>query len=157
MVDLGLILVLCIVGLGLVASEILLPGGILGTFGLLAIAVGVFISFNSNGFWPGLITLVTVLLLGLALVMFMFKKLPEMKMSQGLCLDKTLSGKDELEFTLAVKVGDEGVALHLLRPSGTVDFSGARVDVVSSGSPIEANEKVKIIAIQGARVVVEAI
>jgi len=157
MVNLELILVLCIVGLGLVAAEILLPGGILGLLGLFSIAIGVFISFNSNGFWPGLITLVTVLLVGLAIVMFMFKKLPEMKMSKGLCLDKALDDKDELSFTMAVQVGDEGVALHLLRPSGTVDFSGARVDVVTSGSPIEANERVKIISIQGARVVVEAI
>ena len=59
--------------------------------------------------------------------------------------------------TLGVQVGDEGVALHLLRPSGTVDFSGTRVDVVTSGSPIEAEGKVKIISIQGARVVVEAV
>ena len=157
MVDLGLILILCIVGLGLVGAEVLLPGGILGIFGLVSLAAGVFIAFSSNGFWPGLITTVIVLLLGLAIVMLMFKKLPDMKMSKGLCLDKTLADKDELESTHGIKVGDTGVTFHLLRPSGTADFSGTRLDVVSSGEPIESGVTVKIISIQGARVVVEAI
>ena len=157
MIDLGLILVLCIVGLGLVAAEVLLPGGILGVLGLVSLAIGVIISFTSNGFWPGLITLVTVLLIGLATVIFLFKRLPDMRMSKGLCLDKTLEGKDELESTLGVKVGDKGVTFHLLRPSGTADFAGTRRDVVSSGEPIEAGKTVKIISIHGARVVVEVV
>lgn len=157
MVDLGLILVLCTVGLGLIASEVLLPGGILGALGLTSLAAGVFISFSSNGFWPGLITLVTVLLLGLAVVIYLFKKLPEMKLSKGLCLDKTLADKDELKSTHTVKVGDFGVTLHLLRPSGTADFSGTRLDVVTSGEPVEAGVKVKILSIEGSRVVVEVV
>jgi membrane-bound serine protease (ClpP class) len=157
MVNLGLVLVLCVVGLGLIACETLLPGGILGFLGFLALGTGVGVSFIYNGLWPGLITLVSVLLLGLAVVMFMFKKLPDMKMSKGLCLDSTLGEKEKLESTLGVKVGDVGVTLHLLRPSGKVDFSGVRVDVVSSGAPIEAETQVQIVTIEGARVVVEAL
>jgi membrane-bound serine protease (ClpP class) len=50
-----------------------------------------------------------------------------------------------------------GTALTNLRPSGTALIDGKRVDVVTNGSMIERGAEVKVIAVEGARVVVRAV
>ena len=44
-----------------------------------------------------------------------------------------------------------------LRPSGTAVINGRRVDVVTEGGMIERNTPVKVVAIEGMRVVVRAV
>lgn len=57
----------------------------------------------------------------------------------------------------AVSVGDWGQAESLLRPAGRAIFFGRSFDVVSDGEFIEAGQQVKVIAIQGNRIVVSGI
>jgi membrane-bound serine protease (ClpP class) len=47
-----------------------------------------------------------------------------------------------------------GVALSQLRPSGTATINGQRVDVVTEGGLIERVTAIKMVAVEGARVVV---
>ena len=56
-----------------------------------------------------------------------------------------------------VSVGDWGRAESLLRPAGRAVFAGRSFDVVSDGEYIEAGQQVKVIDIQGNRIVVSAI
>src|SRR5699024_4427665 len=51
-------------------------------------------------------------------------------------------------------VGLEGLTSTPLRPSGTAVFNDERIDVVSEGSFIDKNKSVKIIKVEGMRVVV---
>ena len=51
----------------------------------------------------------------------------------------------------------EGVAKTSLRPSGTALIGAERVDVVTEGGLIEAGTPVKVVAIEGMRVVVRAV
>lgn len=44
-----------------------------------------------------------------------------------------------------------------LRPSGTAVINGKRVDVVSEGAFIEAGQVIKVVAVEGLRVVVRAV
>ena len=41
-----------------------------------------------------------------------------------------------------------------LRPAGTATIQGERIDVVSEGSFINANQRVKVVKVEGMRVVV---
>ncbi|MDP4144088.1 MAG: NfeD family protein [Bacillota bacterium] len=59
-------------------------------------------------------------------------------------------GTEDLNYFL----GHEGVTLTILRPSGTADFDGIKLDVVSEGEFIDKDTKVKIIKVQGRRIVV---
>ena len=54
-------------------------------------------------------------------------------------------------------VGREGVAITTLRPAGTAKIDGNRVDVVSDSEYIEKGQKIKVIAVEGIRVVVKEI
>jgi membrane-bound serine protease (ClpP class) len=53
--------------------------------------------------------------------------------------------------------GQQGRALTPLRPGGTVLIGNERVDVVTEGKFVEANTLVKVIHIEGSRVVVEPV
>ena len=57
----------------------------------------------------------------------------------------------------AVSVGDWGKAESLLRPAGRAMFVGRSFDVVSDGEFIESGRQIKVIAVQGNRIVVAAV
>ncbi|MCW8131836.1 MAG: hypothetical protein KIS92_15930 [Planctomycetota bacterium] len=54
-------------------------------------------------------------------------------------------------------VGKEGVAVTVLRPSGTAQIGETRFDVVTEGKFVESGKPLKVLRVEGSRVVVEAI
>ncbi len=54
-----------------------------------------------------------------------------------------------------VSVGAEGIAKSMLRPSGNAAFGELSVDVVTRGEFIEPNTAIRVLAVEGARIVVE--
>ena len=54
----------------------------------------------------------------------------------------------------SLSIGEQGIALSLLRPAGKANFDGRRIDVVTDGDFIEKNQKVEIVEISGNRIVV---
>jgi membrane-bound serine protease (ClpP class) len=54
-------------------------------------------------------------------------------------------------------LNETGTALTPLRPSGTAVINGRRVDVVTEGAMIDRNTPIKVVAIEGMRVVVRAL
>ncbi|TJY43602.1 nodulation protein NfeD [Cohnella pontilimi] len=54
-------------------------------------------------------------------------------------------------------VGREGAALSPLRPAGVADIGGERVDVVTSGEFIERGRTVRVIAVDGTRILVKEV
>jgi membrane-bound ClpP family serine protease len=54
-------------------------------------------------------------------------------------------------------IGKEGVTLTPLKPYGTVDFKGVRIETVSVGPYIDANQKVKVVQILNQKIVVEPV
>jgi membrane-bound ClpP family serine protease len=81
------------------------------------------------------------------------------RLSKTLILQETLNKKDgyigteDLEYFL----DKEGITLTALRPAGTAEFNGVRLDVVSEGDYISKDTKVKIIEVTGRRIVVRVI
>ncbi|MGB8354147.1 MAG: NfeD family protein, partial [Chthoniobacteraceae bacterium] len=55
-----------------------------------------------------------------------------------------------------VKTGETGVAKSILRPSGKAMFGDRMLDVVTDGAFVESGSRIKVIAIEGARIVVES-
>ena len=50
-----------------------------------------------------------------------------------------------------------GVAITQLRPSGTAFVNGKRVDVITEGALIEQGASIKVVAVEGLRVVVREV
>ncbi len=51
-------------------------------------------------------------------------------------------------------LGKTGLAVGMLRPAGIAEMEGARVDVVSEGDYVEAGTSVRVVQVDGNRVVV---
>lgn len=58
-------------------------------------------------------------------------------------------------FVAAVKAGDIGVASTTLRPAGKAMFGDEMVDVVSDGEFIDSGAKVRVLHVEGVKVIVE--
>ena len=51
-------------------------------------------------------------------------------------------------------VGRYGTAITQLRPAGTADFDGERLDVVTEGGFVKSGSRIKVIAVEGTRIIV---
>jgi len=54
-------------------------------------------------------------------------------------------------------VGCEGKALTILRPSGTVELNGVRLDAITNGEFLEAGTPIQVEKVEGRRMVVRAL
>ncbi|NMB96506.1 MAG: hypothetical protein GYA02_07835, partial [Clostridiaceae bacterium] len=74
-------------------------------------------------------------------------------LSDSLNKEEGFSGTEDLEYF----VGREGKTLTVLRPAGTAEFDGVKLDVVSEGEFIPKNTRVKVKKVTGRRIVVTKI
>ncbi|RPI72927.1 MAG: nodulation protein NfeD, partial [Ignavibacteriales bacterium] len=54
-------------------------------------------------------------------------------------------------------IGTEGIALTDLRPAGSADINGTRYDVVADWQFIERGKKIKVLRVEGIKVVVKEV
>lgn len=52
-------------------------------------------------------------------------------------------------------IGREGIALTALRPSGTIELEGKKLDVVADGEFIVKGDKVVVSSVEGIRILVK--
>ncbi len=54
-------------------------------------------------------------------------------------------------------IGKTGIAFTTLRPGGTAEIDGKRVDVVADSEYIDKDVKIKVLRVEGIKVVVTAV
>ena len=155
-----LVILLGVVGLGLIMSEIFVPGGVLGTMGLAALVACVVIA--ATHFSPaGIIATVALILVGgVGAWLFTFKVLRKTRMARGVFLDTTQKGISVISDTAEQYkrlIGKRGVAQSYLRPAGVADIDGERVDVVTEGDYVPAGTPIEVIQLEASHLVVRAI
>ena len=69
----------------------------------------------------------------------------------------TTSGFDEESAELAQLVGQQGVALTMLRPAGSIEIAGKLVDALSESEVIESGSRVEVIRVTGLKVFVKGV
>ncbi|MCK5098681.1 MAG: NfeD family protein, partial [Desulfobacteraceae bacterium] len=57
--------------------------------------------------------------------------------------------------SMKIKIGETGILLTQLRPSGKADFNGNRVDVISQGEFLNKGDIVKVIELTKSKIIVE--
>ena len=144
-----LAITLLVVGLALLFFEILLPGLILGTCALLTLAASVFVAYTKTEYGH-LFLGITVVSITTTVIWFI-KYFPNTKMGRQLASTSTV-GNLGIDFTDLIN--QTGMAYTDLRPSGKATIGDQRLSVVTEGSFIEKDNSVKVIAVEGNRVVV---
>lgn len=147
---------LFVVGLALIVAEAFVPGfGVMGISGIICLALSIILSAQS--FTQGLLTLGMALLFSIVLLAIAFRFLRKSKLWNKIILSDSetkergyVGPKD-----LSPLLGNEGVAVTPLRPSGTVRLAnGQRVDAITEGGYIAVNTEVVITGTSSGSVVV---
>lgn len=161
------------VGLALVLGELILhPGTILpGLVGALlmlgALVYAMIDRWPSDPVWPTgdqllepMLQLTVTFLLSIAAIVLLARLLPRTSLYGNLVLQAAVPSGSLTPARAAsadCTLGEIGEAHTDLRPSGKALFGGEPVAVVTSGAFIERGARVRIITVEGARVVVEAV
>lgn len=150
--------VIFILGLILLTIEIFAPGfGIFGIGGIVLLIVGIILTAR-NTFEAVVMVVILLLLIAFALV-YILRSAKRGKLSKKLILWSAAKKEEGYSTSSNIDdlVGKEGIALTTLRPSGSGEFEGRRLDVVTDGTYIEGGTRIKIIRIEGNRIVVNQI
>lgn len=141
-------------GLLVIVAEVMLPsGGILTIIALGLLGYSIYLVFTGISFDAGVMIVIADLILLPIIAIIGFKMLARSPLSLQSSLQRS-AGVVSYDEKLSELVGKEGVAVTNLRPSGTVKIDNVRVDVVSRGDYIEKGEAVRVLKVEGSRVVV---
>jgi membrane-bound serine protease (ClpP class) len=144
--ELWIVGVLYFAGLGLLVAETVMPGVTLGVIGLAALAVSVFFGFRHH--W-----LIGSAQIGVGVVV---APLCFMVAIRRLTLKASIEGDSFTADNIGL-LGKEGQAHTNLRPAGIVEIDGKRFDVVTSGEPIDKGGRVRVVKVEGNRIVVRLV
>src|SRR5262249_21680152 len=148
---------LIVLGLALLIAELFIPSaGMLFLASSLCILGGVVLSFIYGDAAIGMVTLLSVFVVVPAMATLMLYIWPRTPMGRRLIL----RDRDETTAQLPVNLELEGLrgrygrALSDLRPAGTVDFDGRRIDTIGEGPMIQAGAWVRCVDVRAGTVVV---
>ncbi|MEE8384790.1 MAG: NfeD family protein [Dehalococcoidia bacterium] len=160
-------LVLFGAGLLITALEVIIPsGGLLGLAALACLVGSLACAYQLSGLTAVILAVVEVICVP-AVVIIGFKILPKTSLGRQLILsppgetdpddpqpDGDQAGTDDKPDDM---LGREGVVRTALRPSGTAEFDGRRISVVSAGEAVPEGRRVRVVLVEGIRLVVEEI
>ncbi|MDD2458415.1 MAG: NfeD family protein [Eubacteriales bacterium] len=150
--------IIFILGLLFLVIEVFSPGfGVAGGVGVLLLVVGIIMTARS--LMEALAMFAILLVLLAILIVIVYRSAKKGKLSKKLILWQAAKREDGFSATedASALVGQEGVALTVLRPSGTGEFAGRRLDIVTDGDFIERGTKIKIVRTEGRRIVVKPV
>ena len=149
------IIILLIIGIALIITELVfIPGTtIFGIAGLLMTAAGVIMAFVNFGTGTGFTVLGLSFVVLLVLLLVSFRS----NTWEGLSLKSANTGKVNEDVKNNLWKGDQGITLSALRPGGKAEFNDVIVEVSTLGQYLEADTKIRIIAIRDQRIYVEAV
>jgi membrane-bound serine protease (ClpP class) len=157
-----------IVGVALILLEIfVIPGfGIAGISGIILVFASLFFSLvGGDPFLDfelvsrAIIQLSLSLVIALVLIFVLAKYLPKTSIFNKFVLsvsEKSVDGFSSHSFAEDL-IGAEGIALTTLRPAGTAEINGRRVDVMTESEYVEKGKKIKVLTVDGIRVLVKEV
>lgn len=148
-------IVFFLLGIIFLLIEALVPGfgvfGILGIIGIIGSIIAASVSIEQ-----ALISLTFSFIASIIILFFIFRFLTRSKLFDNLILslkqDKDSGYKVSAENQTLL--GRVGTTITPLRPAGTAEFDGIRMDVLSEGGFVGSNKKVKVVKIEGSKIVV---
>lgn len=139
-----------LIGMALLFAELFVPGVVMGILGGIVVIYAVVAAWLQGEY------VTAVLLTGGTLVAVpLMVRYAMRRLSLGSALPAE-DGFAAAESGLAALAGREGITLTPLRPAGTAELDGRRVSVVAETGFIESDTRVRVLRVEGNRVVVRA-
>ncbi len=151
-------ILLLALGIALIVAEVFFPSfGILSVLATAAIVAAIVFAFNESSA-VGLRFLITTVVLVPVAILAAFKLFPRSPFGRRMVVSGlSFESAPALDARDVALVGKEGVVEAACRPAGMARLDGRRVDVGTRGEWIEAGQKVKVVEVEGNRVVVARI
>ncbi|HTO05305.1 MAG TPA: NfeD family protein [Opitutus sp.] len=142
-------------GIVLLTFEVVVPGGVLGVLGGLAMLGGCALAFYEYGAGGGGIA-VGVALACLALGLFIeFRVLPRTRYGRKLFLNQAVDATSQpLPADATIVVGKFAEAVTVMAPSGYVTIDGRRYDAFSQSGLIAKGATVRVVAVDNFHLIV---
>jgi membrane-bound serine protease (ClpP class) len=161
-------ILLFVIGVVLLALEVfVIPGfGVAGILGILMMVASIFMALiGSLPFWDvselsaALLQLSGALVFSFILMLVLARYLPKSTFFNRLILAEAETSEQGFVSYPSEKelIGLVGTALTTLRPAGTAEINGKRVDVVADWEYIERGSKIKVLRVEGVKVVVSTV
>lgn len=137
-------------GMALILLEIVMPGMVMGFLGVAAMAVGAVYGFQHH--WT----------IGAAQVALAVIVVPSVILygTKRMALKADLSQREggiSFSHDYSALLGKEAETLTELMPGGKVELEGKKVDVVTGGEMVEKGRRVRVVKVEGNRIVVRAV
>lgn len=156
-----LMVILFIFGGLMLVIELMMPGfSVPGIVGIISLIVGIVIGHSVLTASQLAIAIFIVFIVIVIMVVLLYRSATR---NGGIFKSLFLHSKAVKEegYTssknLQHMVGKEGVATASLRPSGTGEFDGVKLDVITDGQFIPKGARIKIVNVEGFRIIVEQI
>ncbi|RLQ92064.1 nodulation protein NfeD [Planomicrobium sp. Y74] len=148
-------IILLIIGLGLMILEFFVPGGVAGILGIAAV-LGSILLAGGDLQTTAVAVLIAMIVAtsGMVIIVKFFGK--RLQLFNRIILSDSTDTKSGYVSTAnrPELIGQMAVTATELRPSGTIVFGDERIDAVSEGRYIGRGKDVKIIKVEGSRIVV---
>jgi membrane-bound serine protease (ClpP class) len=157
-------IVLLVVALAFVAAELFIPShGILSICAVGAALASVVMAFRASPAL-GMLFALAIMVATPVVVYLAIKIYPNTAVGKRVMLDAGggAGGPVADAFAregarLAELVGQQGVAVTMLRPAGSIEIGGRRVDALSEAEVIDAGTRVEVVRVAGLKVFVKAV
>ncbi|HIS28154.1 MAG TPA: nodulation protein NfeD [Candidatus Avamphibacillus intestinigallinarum] len=151
-------ILLLILGIILIVIEFFIPGGIVGAFGVASIVGSLFMSGYSLANMALSVSIAIVVAAIVGFIMYKYVGLNKGLFKHIVLSDRTMTEQGYISSDdKSSLLGQVGKTLTALRPAGTAIFDQDRVDVVSEGRFVEKDCLIKVVQVEGVRVVVREV
>jgi len=144
----------------LIIAEVFVPSGGLISLCALACLIGgavIFFQHSATAGWIG-VGIAAVMIPGV--LIFAYRIFPKTRFGKSVTLTPPERQQgDAIPDTSELKemLGEVGVVITPLRPVGTCDFAGKRVECVAEGGYVDKDKKVKVIDVESTQLTVRMI
>ncbi len=151
----ALVVLLIVLGLVLLVVELLvIPGfGVIGVLGIGSLVGATIVATRELGPASGALAFA----IGVVLTALLFYVVPRTRVGREFVLASDQRGSRAAEPGREGLEGTHGVAVTPLRPAGSARFGDRVVDVVADGVYVEVGASIRVVKVEGARVVVEPV
>lgn len=149
---------LLVVGIILLVLELFVPGGILGIIGASSIVVSLFLAGYNLSHMA--ISILIAFIVAIVTFIILYKSAGEERgfFKKVVLKDRTTTDEGYVSaVTRTELIGQEGVSVTPLRPAGTMLLDDERLDVVTEGNYIGIHKPIKVVHVEGMRIVVREI
>jgi membrane-bound serine protease (ClpP class) len=153
---------LFVIGFIALFVELFVPAaGVIGALGIICMIVGTILAYSRLGRVVGSIFLAGTLIGTPGMIVIGLKVFPNTFVGKKLILRETQQRDTGYTSYTGEKYdglpGKQGTALTTLRPSGMTIIEGKKYSVVTAGEMIEKGETIKVVKVEGSRIVVKRV